>query len=161
MHCLGCGTDLPNPKDRRALTSPEASDVVQLWRVFVENEDLREDVDIEKILSGGDSQRPPKMCKKCFAAYQTCSKYHQNIQSSLRRSMETLDIISTSQPQSVSSSQLQQPPTKRPRLMIQSKQGSQQSGSQSTGSTCSPDVSVSVGVHLHTYHHKLMLLLNC
>ena len=75
--------------------------------------------------------------------------------------METLDIISTSQPQSVSSSQLQQPPTKRPRLMIQSKQGSQQSGSQSTGPTCSPDVSVSVGVHLHTYHHKLMLLLNC
>jgi len=64
MHCLGCGADLSNPKDRRALTNPEAADIVDLWRMFLESEDLREDVDVDQILRGQDRQRLPKICKK-------------------------------------------------------------------------------------------------
>jgi len=61
MHCLGCGADLSNPKDRRALTNPEAADIVDLWRMFLESEDLREDVDVDQILRGQDRQRLPKI----------------------------------------------------------------------------------------------------
>ena len=41
MHCLDCGADLSNPKDRRPLTNPEAADIVDLLRMFLESEDLR------------------------------------------------------------------------------------------------------------------------
>jgi len=139
MHCLGCGADLSNPKDRRALTNPEAADIVDLWRMFLESEDLREDVDVDQILRGQDRQRLPKICKKCFAAYQTCCKYHRNIQSNLKIAMETLEMASTTQP----SSQL--PPAKRPRHMTQSSHTSQQSGSHSEA-TRSPDVEVSTAI---------------
>ena len=140
MHCLGCGADLSNPKDRRALTNPEAADIVDLWRMFWESEDLREDVDVDQILRGQDHQRLPKICKKCFAAIQTCWKYYRNIQSNLKIAMETWEIANTTQP----SSQL--PPTKRPRRMTQSSHTSQQSGSHS-GATQSPDVAVSTAIY--------------
>ncbi len=81
MHCLGCGV-VPNARDRKVLTISDCEDVVRLWRMYVENEELGEDVDIERILTADDSQRLPKMCIKCFRAYRTCSKYHPDIQKS-------------------------------------------------------------------------------
>ncbi len=136
---MNCGA-IPNPTDRRSLTAPEYADVIKLWRLFVENEELGEGVDIDKILNGEDSQRPPKICMKCCRAYRACSKYHQNIQANIRKAMETLDmVISSSQSDSRSSSpQSQQiPVAKRPRL-VSFCADSQQTGSQET--SLSPDV---------------------
>ena len=49
----------------------------------MENEELGEDMDIERILTGDDSQRLPKMCINCFHTYRTSSKYHHDIQNKL------------------------------------------------------------------------------
>ncbi len=81
----------------------------------MENEELAEDVDIERILTGDDSQRLPKMCIKCFRAYRTCSKHHQDIQNKLRKALETLDMVNNS-PQAHPPAQ-QTPSAKRPRLV--------------------------------------------
>ena len=35
MYCFGCGIDVPKTNDRRALDSPEAEDVVIVWRAFL------------------------------------------------------------------------------------------------------------------------------
>ena len=107
MYCLGCGVDLPNARDRRSLSSPEADDVSSVWRIFMENEEIG-DEDINRILSGRDGQSLSKMCKKCFAAYKTCHKYHQSIQSNMRKAIEILELAP--------SSSSQQPTPKRPRL---------------------------------------------
>lgn len=69
IYCLGCGVDLPNA-NRRALSSSDAEDV---WKIFIDNDKVEEEV-VDRILSGGDSQRLPKMYKKCFTAYKTCHK---------------------------------------------------------------------------------------
>ena len=76
MHCFGCGVDLLETKDRRALDSPAAVDVVKTWKLllFVEL-----NVDVGTLLRGEDSQRPPKMCKKCFTAYRTYGRHYQVI----------------------------------------------------------------------------------
>ena len=89
MHCLGCGA-IPGPTERRSLTAPD------FIKLFVENEELGEGVDIDKILNGEDSQRPPKICLKCFRAY------HQNIQANIRK---VFRYVSSSQSDSQSQSQ--------------------------------------------------------
>ena len=60
--------------DRRTLDNLEAENVVIVWKVFPDDEDqqIGEDIHIDTILSGGDSQRSPKMCRKCF--YDTLQK---------------------------------------------------------------------------------------
>lgn len=139
MYCLGCGVDLPNAKDRRALFSSDAEDVVNVWKVFIDNEEVEEVVD--RILSAGDSQRLPKMCKKCFSAFKTCHKYHQAIQSNLKKAMEALELV-------LQSPGSEQPPPKRPRLSKlewQETECQTTSDSQPSGSSVnvqSPDIAV-------------------
>ena len=150
MYCLGCGADLSKPTDRRALTSPESADIATLWRMFIENEDnLRQDVDIDLIVSDGDSQRLAKMCRKCFSAYKACLKYHKSIQSNLKKAFEQLNLVATSDTNDVQLSTTLQPPSKKPRLVSQRPvfQGNQLSTSQSSGTAHSPDVAVSSNNH--------------
>ena len=42
--------------------------VVLVWKAFLEDEChlIGEDVSLDAILNGEDSQRPRKMCRKCF-----------------------------------------------------------------------------------------------
>lgn len=71
MYCFGCGTDIANkPADRRALNTSGSERVVTVWKAFTRNAEYQQAVEdsIDNILSGGDSHRLPKMCRKCFSA---------------------------------------------------------------------------------------------
>ena len=141
INCLGCGVDLPNAKDRRALSSSDAEDVVNVWKIFIDNEEVEEEV-VDRILSGGDCQRLPKMCKKCFTAYRTCHKYHQSIQSNLRKAMKSLELVPLS-------SGSEPPPPKRPRLSKpESKITSVCQPSGSGVNVQSPDIAVGTRVNI-------------
>ena len=93
-----CGIDVPKTNDRRALDSPEAEDVVIVWRAFLGDEDqqISVDVDVDVILKGGDSKRQPKMCRKCFYDYKKYIESHQTIQKKLRKAGEVLELFSCS-----------------------------------------------------------------
>ena len=128
INCLGCGVDLPNAKDRRALSSSDAEDVVNVWKIFIDNEEVEEEV-VDRILSGGDSQRLPKMCKKC-------------IQSNLRKAMKSLELVPLS-------SGSEPPPPKRPRLSKpESKITSVCQPSGSGVNVQSPDIAVGTRVNI-------------
>ena len=73
MYCFGCSIDVPKTNDRRALDSPEAEDVVIVWRAFLgdEEQQISVDIDVDVILKGGDSKRQPKMCRKCIYDYKS------------------------------------------------------------------------------------------
>ena len=124
MICVGCGENLSNPKERRSLSNPDASDVASLWRSLVENdEQLKERVDVDKILGEEDCQMLPKMCRKCFTAYRSCSKSYAILATKLKKAFDE-EIAAA----------------KRPKLSSTSCQFSQSSAATSTQS---PDVDVS------------------
>ena len=56
----------------------EAKNVVLVLKAFLEDEGhlIGEDVSLDAILNGEDSQRPPKMCRKCYKKY---FEFHQTI----------------------------------------------------------------------------------
>ena len=143
MYCFGCGVDLLESKNRRVLDSPEAAGVVQTWKqlLFVRNVQLN--VDVDTLLRGDDSQRPPKMCKKCFTAYKTYGRHYQVIDSNMKKALDRLKLVST---QSTSNDLVPSSP-KRPRLSVMSRSSLMSSTDITTQS--SPDVSVC---------HALMML---
>ena len=96
MYCLGCGIDIPKANERRALDNPDAEDVAMMWRRLLE-EDYQSSVDsqdIDTILSGADGLRAPKMCRKCFYAYEKFIEAQNSIRDNLRKAVEALDLCS-------------------------------------------------------------------
>ena len=96
MYCLGCGIDIPKGNERRALDNPDAEDVAMMWRRLLE-EDYQSSVDsqdIDTILSGADGLRAPKMCRKCFYAYEKFIEAQNSIRDNLRKAAEALDLCS-------------------------------------------------------------------
>ena len=63
-YCFGCGNEV-KPENRRKLDNEEAKNVVLVWKAFLEDEGhlIGEDVSLDAILNGEDSQRPLKMCR--------------------------------------------------------------------------------------------------
>ena len=78
------------------------------------NERLKEIVDVDKILGREDCQMLPKMCRKCFTAYRTCSKNFAILAIKLKKVFDDLfnEVIAAA---------------KRPRLSVSSRQSSQSS----------------------------------
>ena len=95
MYCFGCDIYVPKTNDRRALDSPEAEDVVIVWRAFLgdEEQQISVDIDVDVILKGGDSKRQPKMCRKCFYNYKKYFESHQTLQKKLRKAGEVLELF--------------------------------------------------------------------
>jgi len=133
MHCLGCGSELSQASDRRALGT--ATDVAVVWRQFVENEaDDEIAVNIDAILSEKD-RILPKMCRKCFYSYKKLIEKEESIRKNLRQAATVLGLFSSSLPLPSD----QHPPTpKRRRISSVPTQSRQKSGSSSQ----SPDVVV-------------------
>jgi len=136
MLCIGCGTELSVPRNRRALDPTRGDRDVQvvssLWlervgSLFIAEPGLAQlGIDPQKILSGSDPARPSKMCKKCFTAYSTCSKYLEGIEVNLKKALTSLQSL-----------EAVENPAKRPRL---SNEGNE---SQPSTSGVSPGVRVS------------------
>ena len=85
MYCLGCGIDIP-----------DSEDVAMMWRWLLE-EDYQSSIDsqdIDTILSGADGLRAPKMCRKCFYAYEKLVEAQNSIRDNLRKAAEALDLCS-------------------------------------------------------------------
>ena len=73
----------------------EAKNVVLVWKAFLEDEGhlIGEDVSLDAILNGEDSQRPPKMYRKCYKKY---FEFHQTIKQKLTKAIEVLQLSSCS-----------------------------------------------------------------
>ena len=73
--------------------------ILSAWKAFIENEEqeICEDVDIDSIFSGGDSQRLPKMCRKGFNAYKTYNTSHETILNKLKKTAEVLELFPLTQ----------------------------------------------------------------
>ena len=164
MYCIGCGIDIASkPRDRRALTTSESEHIVTVWKAILhslENEDQQAVDNIDIIVSGGDSHRVPKMCRKCFYGYERYIKFHDTIQENLRKAAVALELFP--------SSSLAQPLPKIPRLdsslswRVTRDQSSQHvdedqpSQSESSSTTQSPEVAV--GLLLILYVHIVCIL---
>ena len=92
-YCFGCGNEV-KPENRRKLDNEEAKNVVLAWKAFLEDEGhlIGEDVSLDAILNGEDSQRPPKMCRKCFNSYKKYFEFHQTIKQKLTKAIEVLEL---------------------------------------------------------------------
>ena len=92
-YCFGCGNEV-KPENRRKLDNEEAKNVVLVWKAFLEDEGhlIGEDVSLDAILNGEDSQRPLKMCRKCFNGYKKYFEFHQTIKQKLTKAIEVLEL---------------------------------------------------------------------
>ena len=70
MLCFACGCIL-KAGDKRRLKSPEATNVVALWKHLALQDESQSESELDKLLVGnGKPDDYGKMCRKCFLAYQ-------------------------------------------------------------------------------------------
>ena len=70
MLCFACGCVL-KVGDKRRLETPEAINVVALWKHLALQDESYSESELDKLLIGsGKPEDYGKMCRKCFAAYQ-------------------------------------------------------------------------------------------
>ena len=137
MHCFGCGVDLldTSTQDRRALDSLVAADVVEMWKLllFVSSVELN-----VELFRGEDSEKPLKMCKKCFTAYRTYGRHYQVIHSNMKKTLGRLKLVST--PESTHTMIMYHLSPKKPGLSVMSRSSLMPCTDSTTQS--SPDVAV-------------------
>ena len=76
MHCFDCGVDLLETKDKRALDSPAAVDVVKTWKLLLFVELMLMSALSLEVKTAKGLQR---CVKKCFTAYRTYGRHYQVI----------------------------------------------------------------------------------
>ncbi len=98
MYCLGCGSDIANkPEDRRDIKAN--GKISAVWKAFLDKESEDHDsISVDNILSGRDSQRAPKMCRKCFYAYDKYIKLQDTILENIRKASDVLELDLDVQP---------------------------------------------------------------
>ena len=80
--CLGCGRSLEDVSYRRKLQSEQSKHILPLWMdVFSE---ILQEGGTTLVNAGGN------MCRKCFSAYERCTKQIENLKQSLSTSASVL-----------------------------------------------------------------------
>lgn len=134
VYCVGCSI-ICKSSDRRSLTGAEPS-VLSTWRELLMHElqndpdtELDADQTISKLLQN------PRLCRKCFSAFDRFSSLHKSITDNLKKVIEVIPCCS------------QTAGRKRPRLeLCTGFPSSMASISSSTSTTSSHDVSPDVAV---------------
>lgn len=129
-YCVGCGESVRDDRHRRLLLSDATSHVIPLWTHIVHLEGKVTEGRAKKLVKAG-----ARMCRKCFTAYERCTKLMSVLQKSIA------NVVSSMQGDSSESDESDdhcEPPTQPPppkRLAI------------SAGpSNASPDVTVNTAL---------------
>ena len=104
-YCTGCGESVKNDRHRRLLQSEASQQVIPLWIHILNLEGQREDTKARQLVEAG-----ARMCRKCFTAYERCTKQI----SLLRNSISKVVAMFSDTPESDdSNSGARPPPPKR------------------------------------------------
>lgn len=83
-------------RDRRILNNSGGQDILRVSLLENEEEQMCADVDIGHIISGGDKQRLPMMCRKCSRDYSRFLESFQGLRRNLLKSADALKLFSNS-----------------------------------------------------------------